>query len=166
MSERFTRLFSLPTELYAEGSPLLIEAGALLRDNQSNKLLAQLRLKNLEDRALRAVQIRLWPEDALGHAAESPVLYTYMDLNAPRGGAFGTKNPIPLPDPSTRSLRAEISEAVFADGSRWIAPEGAAWAPLPAGARPIFQILRLASLAQDDRRETRIAAPQGATLRS
>ncbi len=133
MSERFTRLYTLPEELYAEGSPLLIAAGALLRDNQSNKLLAQLKLKNLDARAVRAVQVRLWPEDAFGHAAENPVFYSYLDLNADRGWVFGFKNPIPLSDPSTRSFRAEICAVAFADGSRWSAPEGALWAPLPAG---------------------------------
>ncbi|MBR5094600.1 MAG: tetratricopeptide repeat protein [Oscillospiraceae bacterium] len=140
MSECFTRLYALPSELYAEGAPLLIAAGALLRDNQNGRLIAQLKLKNLDDRILRAVQVRLWPEDALGHAAESPVLYTYMDLNASRGGAFGAKNPILLPDPSTRNLRAEICAAVFADGSRWTAPEGAVWEPLPP-AEPLEKAL-------------------------
>ena len=152
MSERFTRLFSLPAELYTEGSPLLIEAGALLRDSQSNKLLAQLKLKNLDARALRAVQVRLWPEDAFGHATDSPVLYTYLDLNVPQGGTFGAKNPIPLPDPATRNLRAEICDVAFADGSRWTAPEGAVWAPLPA-AEPVEKALSDAELCKQLRLE-------------
>ena len=50
MSERFTRFFALPEALYAEGSPLLIEAGALLRDSQNGRLIAQLKLKNLQSK--------------------------------------------------------------------------------------------------------------------
>ena len=133
MSERYNRLFSLPAELYAEGSPLLIEAGALLKDNDMGRLIAQLKLKNLEEKPVQAFKVRLWPVSALGDAATEPVEYTYLDLNAARGAAFGAQRPIPIPDPATRSFRAEILQAAFADGSRWIAPEGAAWAPLPAG---------------------------------
>ena len=133
MSERFTRFFALPEALYAEGSPLLIEAGALLRDSQNGRLIAQLKLKNLGEKAVQAAKIRLWTVSALGDAAPEPVEYTYLDLKAAHGTAFGSQKPIPIPDPTTRSFRAEILQAAFADGSRWTAPEGAVWAPLPAG---------------------------------
>lgn len=33
MSERYTKLFSLPPDLYAQGSPLIVSAGNLLKDN-------------------------------------------------------------------------------------------------------------------------------------
>ena len=35
MSERYSRLFTLPENLYTEGSPLLIKAGALLKEEDS-----------------------------------------------------------------------------------------------------------------------------------
>jgi len=37
MNERYTRVFSLPENLYATGSPVVIAAGALLKDNQTGK---------------------------------------------------------------------------------------------------------------------------------
>ena len=133
MAEKFTRVFSLPTDLYAEGSPLIIAAGALLKDNTTGRILAQLKLKNLESKAVRAARVRLWPADAMGREAEAPVEYTYLDLEAARGKDFGTKNPIPLPDASTRSFRAEVTEAAFADGSVWTGAEDKAWEPVPTG---------------------------------
>ena len=93
MSERFTRFFALPEALYAEGSPLLIEAGALLRDSQNGRLIAQLKLKNLGEKAVQAAKIRLWTVSALGDAAPEPVEYTYLDLKAAHGTAFGSQNP-------------------------------------------------------------------------
>ena len=133
MSERFTRLFALPAELYAEGSPLLIEAGALLRDSQNGRLIAQLKLKNLGEKAVQAAKIRLWPQDPAGRPLGGAIEYTYLDQSAGRRDSFGAKNPIPVAESSTRSFRAELEEVIFADGSLWTAPEGAVWAPLPAG---------------------------------
>ena len=43
MEERYTRLFSLPENLYSAGAPVMIAAGALLKDNQTGKVLAQLK---------------------------------------------------------------------------------------------------------------------------
>lgn len=40
MSERYEKLFSLPQNFYAQGSPLLIEAGNLLKDTQTGRVLA------------------------------------------------------------------------------------------------------------------------------
>ena len=42
MSERYTRLFALEENLYSDGSPVVISAGALLKDNQTGAVLAQL----------------------------------------------------------------------------------------------------------------------------
>ncbi len=47
MAERYTRVYSLDKDLYAEGSPVLIKAGALLLDNKNNCILAQLKFQNI-----------------------------------------------------------------------------------------------------------------------
>ena len=41
MAERYTRLFSLPQDLYATGAPLVIAAGALLKDTQTGRVLTE-----------------------------------------------------------------------------------------------------------------------------
>lgn len=41
MGERYEKLFSLPQDLYALGSPLLIEAGNLLKDTQTGRVLGR-----------------------------------------------------------------------------------------------------------------------------
>ena len=47
MAERYTRVYSIPDNLYAEGSPVVIKAGALLLDNKTNTVIAQLKLQNI-----------------------------------------------------------------------------------------------------------------------
>lgn len=39
MSERYLKLFSLEENLYIPGSPVLIAAGALLKDTQTGRIL-------------------------------------------------------------------------------------------------------------------------------
>ena len=46
MSERYTKIFTLPEKTHTEGSPVVIEAGTLLIDNEENRLVAQLKLQN------------------------------------------------------------------------------------------------------------------------
>ena len=50
MSERYSKLFSLPENLYAEGAPVIVSAGNLLKDNQTGKVLAQLKIKNITEK--------------------------------------------------------------------------------------------------------------------
>lgn len=42
MGERYTRLFSLSEQLYIENAPVIITAGALLKDNKTDNILVQL----------------------------------------------------------------------------------------------------------------------------
>src|SRR5699024_42317 len=115
MSERYTRLFSLPENLHAPGAPILITAGALLLDHQTGQVLAQLKLQNIGPREIRALTVRLDPRDAadrpLGEAAE----HQYLDLHAGRDALFGQQTPLPLPNAATRAFSAAVTEVVFAD---------------------------------------------------
>ena len=67
MAERYSRLFSLKENLYSEGSPVVIAAGALLKDNQTGKEL------------------------------EGVSEYQYLDLNEARDAEFGQKQAITTP---------------------------------------------------------------------
>lgn len=130
MSERYSRLFSLPKNLYVEGAPVLIAAGALLKDNQSNKVLVQLKLKNIGNKLISAVTVSIQPFDMTGKPLGEVVTYSYLDLNADRDIEFGTKEPIFLPDDTTRSFRVSVTSTVFADKSTWNSDDDS-WEDLP-----------------------------------
>lgn len=130
MSERFERIFTLPENLHTAGAPVVIAAGALLKDTETGNILAQLKFKNIGPNPIKAVKVRLIPLDTVGKPLGEDVSYEYLDLNAERDMEFGQKKAIPIPNPSSRSFAAEVTEVAFADNSVWSAT-GNAWTPLP-----------------------------------
>ncbi len=129
MSERYSKLFSLPENLYAEGSPVIIAAGALLKDNQTGRVIAQLKLRNISSKAIKAATVSLSLMNTAGNPLGESVRYEYLDLSSTRDTDFGSKSAIPLPDASTRSFSVAVAEVIFADKSVWNA-NGATWETL------------------------------------
>ncbi len=131
MSERYTKLFSLPPDLYAEGLPLVVSAGNLLKDNVTGRVLVQLKIKNLSSKGVKAAKVTIRTQDTAGRPLEDPVVFEYLDLSVRRGEEFGQKVPIPLPNPSARGFTAEVAEVVFEGNCTWIGTDSP-WEPLPA----------------------------------
>lgn len=129
MSERYSKLFSLPENLYTTGAPVVIAAGALLKDNQSGNVLAQLKLQNINSRRIKAATVQIFPMDTAGDAIDETATYQYLDLNAGRDEFFGPKTAIPLPNAATRSFSVIVTEIIFSNNEKWIAEE-AKWRPL------------------------------------
>ena len=131
MSERFTRVYSLPENLYAAGSPVLIAAGALLKDNQTGKILAQLKLRNISQKGIKAAKVCIFPCDTIGNPLGDSVSYQYLDLNVARDADFGQKSAITLPNATTRAFAATVEEIIFSDNTVRTA-SCAAWESLSA----------------------------------
>lgn len=129
MSERYSKLFSLPPNLYSEGAPVLISAGALLKDNQTDKVLAQLKIQNISDKPIKAATVKLVPADTTGKLLGNEIQHQYLDLNSGRDADFGQKTPVSLPDASTRGFSAAVSEVIFADNTIWT-DSNTPWEPL------------------------------------
>lgn len=131
MSERYTKLFSQEKPLYAEGSPVIIMAGALLLDNVGGNVLAQLKFKNVSPKTVKALTVSVTAKDTVGREIGKPTVHQYLDLNAERDAEFGQKTAISLPSENTRECEVRVLEAAFADNSVWTAPEGLSWEPVP-----------------------------------
>ena len=131
MSERYLKLFSLEENLYIPGSPVLIAAGALLKDTQTGKILGQLKLQSISDQSIKAATVALVPLDTVGNPLGEPVSYQYLDLKVTRDAYWGSQDPIRFSDPSTRAYTASVKEVIFSDNSIWTAPNSA-WKALPA----------------------------------
>ena len=121
MSERYSKLYALPENLYAAGSPVVIAAGALLKDNQTGKVIAQLKMRNISQKPIKAAKVSIHPLDTVGNPLGEKIEYQYLDLSAARDEDFGQKVPVALPDAATRSFTASVEEIVFADNSIWTA---------------------------------------------
>lgn len=117
MSERYTRLFSLPENLGLEDCPVVISAGALLKDNVTGDVLAQLKLRNLSPQAVEAVKVKIHAYDTAKAELNGVDAFSYLDLNIPLDGEFGSQTPIPLPDAATRSFTVDILSVTLADGT-------------------------------------------------
>lgn len=151
MSERYVRLFSLPENLYAAGAPVVIAAGALLRDNETGRVLAQLKLRSISRQPIKGVAVSIAPLDTVGKPLGAGVQHQYLDLNVARDGEFGQKVPVVLSNPSTRGFSAAVTEVYFADNTTWTAGEEA-WEPLPPPAA-LEQALGDRELAEQYRRQ-------------
>lgn len=130
MSERYLKLFSLEENLYIPGSPVLIVAGALLKDTQTGRILGQLKLQSISDQSIKAATVALVPLDTVGNPLGEPVSYQYLDLKVTRDAYWGSQDPIRFSDPSTRAYTASVKEVIFSDNSIWTAPNSA-WKALP-----------------------------------
>ena len=131
MAERYTRLFSLSEDLYTANAPVMIAAGALLKDNQTGKTLAQLKFKSLSEKNIKALKVTVAASDVSGNALTGVDEYQYLDLAVERNETFGQKQAIYLPDAVTRSIAAKCTEVIFEDGTVWKAAEDAIWNTLP-----------------------------------
>lgn len=126
MDERYSRVFDLQHYFFAESSPVIITAGALLKDNQSGKVLAQLKLHNISNKAIKAATVSITPFDTVGKPLGNAISHQYLDLNAQRGDDFAQKPPVALPDASTRAFSVSVEEVIFSDNSVWNG-SGKAW---------------------------------------
>ena len=128
MAERYTRLYTLPENLYAEGAPLVIAAGALLKDNQTGKVLAQLKYRSISSRPIRAIKVLITGYDM----AKTEVCreeHQYLDLEIGRDEYWGSKEAVYLPDRSVRSYSAAVLAVYYADGGSY-SSDSERWEPL------------------------------------
>lgn len=130
MAERFIRVFSLSERLYAENSPVFIEACALTKDSQTGKLFAQIKFRNVTRKVIKAVNLHLLCKDTIGTPVGEKVPFQYLDLSVAYQQEFGGKTTIAIPEPIVRSFEILVDEVIFEDLSV-VSLSEAVWEPLP-----------------------------------
>jgi len=130
MADRFQRLFTLTPNLYSKDCPVMIEAGALQKDTLSNKVLTQIKMKNISDKTISSCKVSIKAYENNGSEVEGVSDFSYLDLDARPGETFGSKTPIYIPEQTTRSFSASVSEIVFDDGTVLKVQEDG-WKPAP-----------------------------------
>lgn len=119
MSERYIKVFAGNENLYLEGAPVIILASALLKDTQTGKMLAQLKLQNISGKSISYVKISITQLDAVKNPLSKAIPFEYLDLSVSDKEEFGSKKPLPLPNSSTRSFGVGVSHVGFSDGTVW-----------------------------------------------
>ena len=131
MAERYTRVFTQQGQFYCPDAPVIIEAGALLKDNQTGKIIAQLKFKNISPNTIRALTVKISATDVTGATVAGVDSFQYLDLNVSRDGEFGQQTPIVLPDATARSFTCQCISAVLGDKTIWNCTESTKWLLLP-----------------------------------
>jgi len=116
MAERFEKLYVLPSDLYSEGSPIIISAGSLLKDTETGKIIAQIKYHSISSMTIKALKIKVAAYDISGVEIEGVDEYQYLDLNVKQGQDFGANKAIVLPNIVTRSFGITSVEVIFSNG--------------------------------------------------
>jgi len=119
MSQRLQKLFTLEDIENAYGSPVSIEAGGLIKDTGSGRVIARLYLKNGSDRNIKSVLVGFYPGDEEGYPISGMRDYRYDAENAEPGVIFGADTGVILPSDDTLSFTCDIKEIEFDDGDHW-----------------------------------------------
>ena len=132
MAERYEKLYALPGGLFLDGAPVMICAGALLRDTTSGNLIAQLKYYNLGERTIAGLTVALCLLDGAGRRVGTDPVHR-LDFNAEPDTEFGQKKAMLVPYRNVRSFSAVVTEVRFADGTVWTPDDDAAeWVQVPA----------------------------------
>ena len=119
MAERYIKVFSGDENLHTDGAPVVIRASALLKDTETGKMIAQLKLQNISGKSISYVKLAVTPLDSVKAPIGDPIVFEYLDLSVADKDEFGAKKPLHLPNPSTRSFRVGVSLVGYADGTVW-----------------------------------------------
>lgn len=117
MAERFERLFALPSNLYSLGSPVIISAGALLKDNQTGSVIVQLKFQSVSSILIKALKVGVVAYDVARKELSGAEEYQYLDLCISNGQTFGSNKAIVMPNVVTRSFSISSITVVLADGT-------------------------------------------------
>jgi hypothetical protein len=120
--QRYILVQEISTNRIDLDCPVEIEKGALLRDNETSKVLLQLKLNiiNADYRQLFAVKLQIDCFDEVGDPVIGfhPYFQDFKDINLFGTQSFEDCTPILL-DFRTRRIEISIERVTFIDGSEW-----------------------------------------------
>lgn len=115
---KYTTLSKTTDVLYTPECPVAIIANALVKDNETNKIFVQLKLKNISDNIVQAVKVEIIPFSVEGKEIKDRTEAQYLDITASYDNEFGQKHPIFLPDNTARSYKI-ICKTVICSNEKW-----------------------------------------------
>ncbi len=129
--DTYSTLYQYTDCLYAEGAPVVITDGQLLKNDSTGDIRIRLGMTNIQPKPIVAVVVQIITFDYAGRACEEKIRHHYLDLHAEQDDVFGTGEDIPVKDPSIRHFQAAVIEVVYADMTLWQG-DGTPWDELKA----------------------------------
>lgn len=102
------------------GSPLIICCANLYQDNDSDKLLANLRFMNIQPERLKSVTVDIICYNIIKTEISRVENYIFENLNLERNKSFGDTSFITIENTETMSIDVLLKSAVDSDGEEWI----------------------------------------------
>lgn len=126
MSDRYTRLYAMQKGdyIHQDTCPVFCGAGALLFDNQQNRVLGQLKFKNLSEQTINTVMVKIYAYDEDGNQLKGIESFSYANLDVNSGEIFGGNKAIVFKEINVRRIGVEILSVIFNDGKVWVKPDG------------------------------------------
>lgn len=118
MSENFSKLFSLEKNLYAEGVPIIIKEGVLLKNNDNGKLVIQLQMLNICKQPIKAVKLKIIGCDTFEQQVYTQE-FQYIDMIAQSNSDFGNQTMLDIDNQTVRSFTVELVQVLFDDKMSW-----------------------------------------------
>lgn len=119
MNERFEILYKLDDNLYKQGSPIIVSAATLLKDTETESIIAQFKFQSVSEFSIKALKISINTYDISGEELTKIEEYQYLDLNVRNGEYFGSRKAIVIPDKVTRSIRIDKVLVVYENGDSY-----------------------------------------------
>ena len=120
MTDKYTRIFSLPQQMpSAYNCPVIVDAGALLINNELNRPLAQIKFRNVCGKTVINLTVTLKIFNSQGAVINESAAFRYANLNAEPGAFFGTQSPVYLNENNAGAFTVEIDSVQFSDGTVW-----------------------------------------------
>ncbi|MGN1094132.1 MAG: leucine-rich repeat protein, partial [Candidatus Neoclostridium sp.] len=143
----YEKLFRINENLYAEGSPVLIRAGALFRNEQTGRLHVQVKFENLCKKPIVMLKASFVFADASGKELYRDQ-HQFMDIKAAINETFGDKTPVLVQHPAARSFTVTVEDVWFLDGETWTNTGNAPLGSLPKPAALGSKFLSKEAIAQ------------------
>lgn len=122
--------------LHVQGSPIVIEAYALLIDRQTNRYYAQIKFANIAERAIRTIAISV---TARTIASEIELDHLYSGIVFASGTSYGSQVAVPLGEAQVLDIKVAVILVEFEDGDSWKGTKDTKWCPLPPR-RPLEEL--------------------------
>ena len=119
MSARYQVLQHEKKPYWLTNCPLLMVTHALTKDTSNNTIFLQCKFQNLNDKKIKAFNIRIECFDVTGQPLTAVDSFSYLDISIAPDKTFGDQTPVPLPDCETRAFHIIPRKIVFADNSIW-----------------------------------------------
>lgn len=125
MSDRYSRIYTLPDGLHIKDAPISIVSGKLLYDNEQKRKIVVLKLKNLTDISIQSVDVIIKTFNAKCLESDNVTNYTYKNFQVSDCMEFGSKKAIVIQNTDAVSFEVSIQTVRFSDGSSWDCPKKA-----------------------------------------